>query len=78
MLFGKVCNTQNLGVFSKNILAINHQEVTQVFENGIFCHKYSLFFKKKFRLKWPENWGFFWDGVATFMSTGYSFRSSLQ
>jgi hypothetical protein len=44
-IFGKVCNTQNLGVFSKNILAKNHQEVTQVFENGIFFHKYSLFSK---------------------------------
>jgi hypothetical protein len=48
VLVGKVCNTQNLGVFSILFLAKNHQEVAQFFENGIFCHKYSLFSKDNF------------------------------
>jgi hypothetical protein len=77
VLFGKVCNTQNLGVFSKNFLAKNHQEATQVFENGIFYHKYSLF-SKKLSPKMARKLFFIWEGVTTFMSTGYSFRSSLK
>jgi hypothetical protein len=50
--------------------------VTQFSENGIFCGKFPVF-QKKIRQKATEKWSF-GDGVATFMPTGYSFRSFLK
>jgi len=57
-------------------LARNRQMVTQFSENGIFCGKFPVF-QKKIRQKATEKWSF-GDGVATFMPTGYSFRSFLK
>jgi hypothetical protein len=63
------------------------QKVTQFSEN---IHSVVNFFVKKIRLKDTENWLFFFffnfffnkfwvlEGVATFMSTDYSYKSSLK
>jgi hypothetical protein len=57
--------------------AKNRQMATQFSENKIFCRNFPVFEKKKFAKK-QQKTGFFGDGVATFMPTGYSFQSFFE
>jgi hypothetical protein len=55
-------------------LVKNHQNVSIFFENGLFYHKFRFFFQ------WPkcDIILLLGEGVATFMSIGYNFKSSLK